>query len=98
MSDEVAVATPSQTVGPFFHFALTGWFGAVSRGYANLTTAFNAGCVLQFGGAAGTLAALGPHGLTVAEELARELDLPNPDAPWHAHRDRLAALATACGV
>lgn len=81
-----------------FGLKAAGWFGAVSRGYASLTTAFNAGCVLQFGGASGTLAVLGPHGLTVADDLARELELPNPDAPWHAHRDRLAALATACGV
>jgi 3-carboxy-cis,cis-muconate cycloisomerase len=26
------------------------------------------------------------------------LGLPYPDAPWHAHRDRLAALVAACGV
>jgi len=38
---------------------------------------------LQFGGAAGTLAALGDKGLPVAERLAQELDLPLPDAPWH---------------
>src|SRR6202042_1570762 len=37
---------------------------------------------LQFGGAAGTLAALGDKGLAVSEALARELDLPLPEAPW----------------
>ena len=37
-------------------------------------------------------------GLAVAEALARELGLPCPDAPWHAHRDRLAALVAACGI
>jgi 3-carboxy-cis,cis-muconate cycloisomerase len=30
--------------------------------------------------------------------LAEELGLALPDAPWHTHRDRLAALVTACGV
>src|SRR5262249_21352380 len=37
-------------------------------------------------------------GLRVSEALARELDLPLPDAPWHAHRDRFATLLAACGV
>src|SRR6476646_7402188 len=41
------------------------------------------GLALQFGGAAGTLAALGDKGIVVAERLAQELDLPLPDAPWH---------------
>jgi 3-carboxy-cis,cis-muconate cycloisomerase len=60
--------------------------------------------VLQFGGAAGTLAALGGNGLKVAERLAKEMDLRLPDAPWHTHRDRisdaasvLAILAGTCG-
>jgi 3-carboxy-cis,cis-muconate cycloisomerase len=34
----------------------------------------------------------------VSQALAEELTLPFPDAPWHAHRDRLAALVAACGV
>jgi 3-carboxy-cis,cis-muconate cycloisomerase len=54
--------------------------------------------VLQFGGASGTLAALQQDGFRVAEQLARELDLPLPDSPWHAHRDRLGALVAACGI
>jgi 3-carboxy-cis,cis-muconate cycloisomerase len=81
-----------------FGLKAAGWFGAVSRTGAQMDSAFRAACVLQFGGASGTLAALGRHGLTVAAELARDLGLPNPDAPWHAHRDRLASLVTACGV
>ncbi len=58
--------------------------------------------VLQFGGASGTLASLGDRGDAVAQklaqDLARELGLACPDAPWHAHRDRFAALVAACGV
>jgi 3-carboxy-cis,cis-muconate cycloisomerase len=59
---------------------------------------------LQFGGAAGTLAALGDKGWEVAEKLAEALQLPLPEAPWHSHRDRfaeaasvLAILAGSCG-
>ena len=54
--------------------------------------------MLQFGGASGTLAALGDRGLVVADDLARELGLTAPDAPWHAYRDRLAALVASCGI
>jgi 3-carboxy-cis,cis-muconate cycloisomerase len=53
---------------------------------------------LQFGGAAGTLAALGDKGLMVAEKLAAELKLPLPDAPWHTHRDRIAEAASVFAI
>ena len=53
---------------------------------------------LQFGGAAGTLAALGDNGIKVAEALARELDLPLPEAPWHTHRDRIAEIASVLAI
>jgi 3-carboxy-cis,cis-muconate cycloisomerase len=54
--------------------------------------------VLQFGGAAGTLAALGGNGWKVAERLAKELDLRLPDAPWHTHRDRIADAASVLAI
>jgi 3-carboxy-cis,cis-muconate cycloisomerase len=53
---------------------------------------------LQFGGAAGTLAALGDNGWRVAEKLARELKLPLPEAPWHTHRDRIAEAASVLAI
>ncbi|MBW8268031.1 3-carboxy-cis,cis-muconate cycloisomerase [Caldovatus aquaticus] len=57
---------------------------------------------LQFGGAAGTLASLGPCGLEVAAGLARELGLAEPDIPWHVARDGLAEtvcwLGLLCGA
>ncbi|WP_141111302.1 3-carboxy-cis,cis-muconate cycloisomerase [Chromobacterium haemolyticum] len=53
---------------------------------------------LQLGGAVGTLAALQPHGLAVAEQMARRLDLAAPDLPWHSQRDRLAELACWCAL
>ncbi|MET0680791.1 MAG: 3-carboxy-cis,cis-muconate cycloisomerase [Burkholderiales bacterium] len=54
--------------------------------------------VLQFGGASGTLAALGGDGLKVAAALADDLRLALPDVPWHAQRDRVAEVATALGL
>jgi 3-carboxy-cis,cis-muconate cycloisomerase len=53
---------------------------------------------VQFGGAAGTLAALSDRGLEVARELATELGLPEPTLPWHTARARVAEVATALGI
>ena len=50
--------------------------------------------VLQFGGAAGTLASLKEKGPQVAKALADELNLALPDTPWHSHRDRIIELAS----
>jgi 3-carboxy-cis,cis-muconate cycloisomerase len=57
----------------------------------------------QLGGAVGSLAVLGPRGPEVARLYARELDLAEPLAPWHAERSALielgaalAAVAAAC--
>ena len=54
--------------------------------------------VLQFGGAVGTLAALGKDGPRVAQALAGELKLALPEIPWHAQRDRIAEVATTFGL
>lgn len=81
-----------------FGLKAAAWRAACVRGWADIEAAFAGACVLQFGGAAGTLASLGDRGLEVSAALGRELGLPVPAAPWHAHRDRLAALVAACGV
>lgn len=48
--------------------------------------------VLQFGGAVGTLASLGSSGGKVSKQVAQLLDLAEPELPWHAQRDSLAAM------
>ena len=81
-----------------FGLKAAGWLGAVSRSHRRLENGFQHSLVLQFGGASGTLAALGEHGLAVAQSLATELRLTLPDAPWHTHRDRFAELVCTCGI
>ena len=54
--------------------------------------------VVQFGGATGTIAALGAQGGAVAVVLARELDLTLPAMPWHGQRDRIVEIATILGL
>jgi 3-carboxy-cis,cis-muconate cycloisomerase len=77
---------------------LAGYAGALGRSRTRLARLRRDSLVLQFGGAAGTLAALGDTGLAVAERLAAELGLGVPDAPWHSHRDRLAEVAAALAI
>ena len=79
-------------------FQLAGWLDAVDRQRMRLHEIRGRCLVLQFGGAVGTLAALGEKGLKVAEALGPELKLQVPALPWHAHRDRMAEIATTFGT
>ena len=81
-----------------FGLKLAEYAAALHRSRARLRRLRSEALVLQFGGAAGTLAALGDKGLPVAERLARELGLTLPDAPWHTHRDRIAEAASVFAI
>ncbi len=81
-----------------FGLKLAGYAAALSRSRDRLRRLRKEALVLQFGGAGGTLAALGQHGLMVSERLAALLDLTVPDEPWHSHRDRLAEVASAFAI
>jgi 3-carboxy-cis,cis-muconate cycloisomerase len=81
-----------------FGVKAAGWLDALMRQRTALAAALEDVRVVQFGGASGTLAALGDQGLAVADRLAARLGLAAPDIPWHAHRDRIARLACALGV
>jgi 3-carboxy-cis,cis-muconate cycloisomerase len=74
------------------------WLIAVEDGMARLERERDQALTLQFGGAAGTLSALGDKGVAVARRLAARLDLPLPSMPWHTRRDGIAGLAAAIGI
>src|SRR6195952_3465393 len=65
-----------------FGLKLAEYAAALHRSRARLQRLRAEGLALQFGGAAGTLAALGDNGLVVAEKLAAELKLLLPEAAW----------------
>jgi 3-carboxy-cis,cis-muconate cycloisomerase len=81
-----------------FGLKLAEYAAALHRSQTRLKALRDNGLALQFGGAAGTLAALDDKGLSVSEALARELQLPLPDAPWHTHRDRIAEAASVLAI
>jgi 3-carboxy-cis,cis-muconate cycloisomerase len=81
-----------------FGLKLAEYAAALHRSKLRLKRLREETLALQFGGAAGTLAALGDKGLAVAEKLAHELKLSLPDAPWHTHRDRIAEAASVFAI
>jgi 3-carboxy-cis,cis-muconate cycloisomerase len=87
-----------QAVPTTFGLKAAGWLSAILEARAGVREVQRNGLAVQFGGAAGTLAALGERGLDVSRELAAELELVDPPLPWHSARGRVLALATALGI
>ncbi len=81
-----------------FGLKAAGWLDGLLRDRTRLREARPRLLVLQFGGAAGTLASLGTRGLEVAELLGKELKLDVPALPWHAQRDRIAEAGAVTGL
>ncbi|EGH02364.1 MULTISPECIES: 3-carboxy-cis,cis-muconate cycloisomerase [Pseudomonas syringae group genomosp. 2] len=77
---------------------IAGWLGAVTRHRQRLNEIKPRLLCLQFGGASGSLAALGDQAFSVAEALAGELQLALPEQPWHTQRDRLVEFAGLLGL
>ena len=82
-----------QALPTSFGLKIAGWLGPLLRHAERLDEIGLRLLVVQFGGAAGTLAALGDKGLAVGRELAAELDLAAPLMPWHVQRDTLVEFA-----
>ncbi len=81
-----------------FGLKAAGWLDALLRTRAAVVESAAAAFVLQFGGASGTLAALGEAAPAATRALSERLNLPAPDMPWHAHRDRIVRFACSIGV
>lgn len=77
---------------------IAGWLGAVTRSRLRLQELKPRLLVLQFGGASGTLAALGEQALPIAKALAEELQLTLPEQPWHTQRDRIVEFGAVLGL
>jgi 3-carboxy-cis,cis-muconate cycloisomerase len=74
------------------------WAAPFAAHIERLDAAMGRTLVVEFGGAAGTLAPLGADGIAVVEALAQELDLGIPDLPWHVVRDGVAEIVTLLGL
>jgi 3-carboxy-cis,cis-muconate cycloisomerase len=74
------------------------WLDALLRHQDRLDALRARVLVLQFGGAAGTLASLRDAAPAVTETLAQDLGLQVPTLPWHTQRDRIAETASVFGM
>lgn len=81
-----------------FGLKVAGWASSVHHTGIALHRAFEQALVLQFGGATGTLAALGSAAEATERALAAELGLAPAIVPWHTRRDRLASLVSHLGL
>jgi 3-carboxy-cis,cis-muconate cycloisomerase len=84
-----------QAVPVTFGLVAAGWVTAIDEAGRELSRVRKTRLAVQFGGAAGTLASLGPAGTTVSSLLAQELELTEATLPWHADRGRVIQLAAA---
>jgi 3-carboxy-cis,cis-muconate cycloisomerase len=87
-----------QAVPITFGFKCAVWASPLAAHVERLDQAARRALVVQFGGAAGTLASLGADGAAVAEALAHDLGLGVPDLPWHTARDTMAEIAALLGL
>lgn len=89
----LAGRTHSQQALPItFGLKAAAWLAPLARHGERLAQMEPRLLVVQFGGAAGTLAALGDRGLAVTQALADELQLNAPAMPWHTQRDGFVEL------
>jgi 3-carboxy-cis,cis-muconate cycloisomerase len=84
-----------QAVPVTFGLTAAGWLAGLDAAAAGLA---RVRLTAQLGGAAGTLAGLGPAGPAVVTGFAERLGLCAPDLPWHTERSRVTEMAGALGV
>ena len=81
-----------------FGYKAAVWLSMIRRHRERLQQLRPRVLVVEFSGAAGTLASLGDKGLEVQAALARELGLAQPDITWHVARDGLAEVVAFLGL
>jgi len=81
-----------------FGLKAAGWLMIIVEAAESLHSVLAHGLAVQFGGAVGTLAALGGKGIEVGEALASKLRLNASTMPWHTDRTRLLKLASAVAM
>ncbi|MEM7534528.1 MAG: 3-carboxy-cis,cis-muconate cycloisomerase [Chloroflexota bacterium] len=90
----MAGRTHSQQALPIsFGLKVANWLAPLVRHRERLAELKPRLLVVQFGGAAGTLASLGDEGAAVQHELAATLGLGEALLPWHNQRDTLVEVA-----
>ncbi|MDY0747391.1 3-carboxy-cis,cis-muconate cycloisomerase [Paucibacter sp. R3-3] len=87
---------PAQVIS--FGFKLAAWTAPLLRARERIGEAAERGLQLQFGGAVGTLSAMGEQGPAVAAKVAEALGLRLPPTAWHTQRDEWLTLGAQVGI
>ncbi len=74
------------------------WLAMIARSHVRFSAAAREACVLQFGGAGGTLSSYGARGDEIARALAAELGLAPAAITWHSTRDGYARLGAEAAI
>lgn len=74
------------------------WLSMIDRHRERLVQMRPRVLIGQFGGAAGTLASLGPNGLAVHDALMTDLGLATAPVPWHVARDGIAETVSCLAL
>jgi 3-carboxy-cis,cis-muconate cycloisomerase len=93
----IARTLGQQALPTTFGALAAGWLAGLDDAHAELDRAL-AALPVQYGGAAGTLAAVAPDGMYFADDLADRLGLARAGIPWHTVRTPMTRLAAALGV
>jgi len=80
-----------------FGWKVAMWLAPLARGLTHYRRAAAQAAVLQFGGATGTLSALGAKGDAMATDMARDLGL-GMAVTWHSARDAFARLGAETAI
>lgn len=81
-----------------FGYKAAVWLSGIERHRARLAELKPRATLVQFSGAAGTLASLGEDGLKIQDALADELGLGRPEITWHTMRDNVAEIVSWMGL
>jgi 3-carboxy-cis,cis-muconate cycloisomerase len=81
-----------------FGLKAAGWLWALDDAWLRLSVVRRSQLLVQYGGAAGTLAPLGERGVEIMRLLAAELELGEPVLAWHTLRAPVLVLAQAAGL
>jgi len=87
-----------QAVPITFGYKVATYLAAFERHKQRLKQLKERTLVFEFGGAAGTLSSLGKDGLRTQVELAKELNLAQPEIAWHTVHDRIAEVGCFLGL
>lgn len=95
----MAARTRSQIATPTtFGARIRAWRAPLARSRQRIAELRPRLLRLSLAGASGNLAAMGPEGGRVAQEMAKELRLGHEPVPWHSTRDNIAELGALLAI